>query len=443
MSADLQTPHGSAVGFSREKPTALPWGLGARRGSLIILWSLLAPAVLLSAASRSRADVSLPLQGYYRPGRFIPVRVSAATTLYGNGVTETRLELSNLIVPVFVQDGARELRGDDGSALSLRAVGPGERLVGFTPLAQAVSSALFTGEKTIGIPLDAANPLPGPAAAWSALDAVVLDADSMMRLDDDRRGILLAAGVVLAAVGESAPDMRWPWKRDGALWMLKYARAGPVDELVDERAFAPTYGWKPDWPPTELRGQVLGAGVLLGIAVAALALWRSKLAVVAIVLLAVLGSLGVVAWRSRLGRVDVGGGDVVVISDDGFVQRDTWLYERAREDGPRRMVWNGWTRPVFASQGQLERAALRVVIDKSGRTVFEYQARRGQTIAFLHCSVQPARGAMTVTSGGRTPMRDLATALYVSPERSVIAVEAPVLPERWAGAVVGTARRKP
>src|SRR5205807_2470341 len=107
---------------------------------------------------------------------------------------------------------------------------------------QQASTQLF-GAGTISIPLDSADPLPGPAVAWTALDGVVLDAAAMARIDHDRRSTLLAGGVVLAVAADAMPDTVWPWRREGSLWVLRHLPVGPADQPVDERAYAPTAAW--------------------------------------------------------------------------------------------------------------------------------------------------------------------------------------------------------
>jgi len=157
--------------------------------------------------------------------------------------------------------------------------------------------------------------------------------------------------------------------------------------------------------------------------------------------LAVVSSVGIALWRRALGPVDVAGGDVVVVGDEGLVQRDAWVYERAREDATRHVAWGGWTQPVFASEAQAEGARLRVVIDVAGRTAFEYAARRGETVAFVHREVRDVRrgSLQVVLASNGSPMRDLAAAVYVSPTQSIRGEEKAVV-GRWSGVVVGRTR---
>jgi hypothetical protein len=103
----------------------------------------------------------------------------------------------------------------------------------------------------------------------------------------------------------------------------------------------------------------------------------------------------------------------------------------------RRVAWDGWTRPVFASAEQAERAeraGLRVVVSSDGRTSFEYAAHRGETVAFVHREVRAGPPPAIAASTG-SPMRDLAAAVYVSSERAIVGEEAAPV-GRWQGVVL-------
>lgn len=368
---------------------------------------------LLGARSSLCAQVTLPLQGYYRPDHFMPVHASGPATFTGEGIFPTTVNDSHpSTIPVLIHGRPRELNQTGGSpALPLRPVREDERLVASTSFMPAFASDLFPDKKTIGIRLSDNDPLPGPVVAWEMLDAIILNAQEMALLGTDRQGALLGAGVLLAVTdGAAPPDTVWPWKRQGPLWLLRHTPLGPGSALVNERVYTPANAWKPEWAPA-MRAQVLGGGVLLGIAAVALTLWRSRATVLAIVLLSFVTCLAAVAWRGARGTVHIAGGDVVV-NVDALVQRDTWVYERARANGVRRVRWDGLTRPVFASGTQLAEASLRLVVEDDGTLSFEYHARRGQTVAFMHRQVRPKAEAEQPARHATLPMNDLVNAMY-------------------------------
>jgi hypothetical protein len=332
-------------------------------------WFLVSGFVLVSIfyfPAISIAAVSLPLQGYYRTGRYMPVRVDSTTTLLAaEGIFPTIIEAkSDSIVPVLIIGSPGSLN----SALPLHSLADDERLIAFDGEGQSLARSLFPVEKIIAIAVNPSDPLPGPPAAWEALDGIVLDSQAVARLDDAQRSVLLAAGTVVAVASEQAPDTRWPWKRQKSLWVLQYQPAAPVGEFLDPNVFSPTFAWSPG-APLALRHQILIAGALFGIAVIAIAMWRSKAAVLAIVFLALISTGATLWWKSHLGIVDEGGGDIVVVSD-ALVQQDSWLYERARAEGVRRIHWNGSTHPIVASVMQGQRIQMCIVVNEAGDLAF-------------------------------------------------------------------------
>jgi hypothetical protein len=380
---------------------------------LISLLALLAPQV--------RADIALPLQGAYRSRRYMPVRVTASEgMLQGEGMISTSWTGGPSVVPVLIYGSPREIHCSDGSVAAIHPLEDDERIVAFTPDALDASGGMFPGKRRIGVMLDAAD-LPGPMAAWEAVDAVVLTSEQLTRISQEQRSVLTAAGVLVREAGQRSPDESLPI-------------TGPRDQVVDERVFAPTYGWTPEWPPA-LRGRVMAAGVLVGIAAVALSMWRSRAAVVAVIILSVGATAGVAAWRRALGPVDVGSGDVFVIGEK-LMQRDTWVYERAREDEGQRVVpWEGLTHPMFASLSQLERAGMRVTVNVADRkTAFSYNAHRGQTIAFMRRRMQEQYHLYL--GAASSPLEPLAKQLYLSPGLSILGFE-PETSGNWPTAVVG------
>jgi len=262
----------------------------------------------------------------------------------------------------------------------------------------------------------------------------VLSAATMSRITDEQRSTLLAASVTLAAVGERAPDDAWPWKRERSLWVLRYDPLGPRQELVNDAAFAPTFAWPAGWPAA-IRGGVVAAGVLVALVAMALGLWlRTKAAVIGIVVWSLVSSGAVMVWLRSLGAVSIAGGDVVVAGNE-LVQRDAWVYERARTSAQPTVVWAGWTRPVFASEQQLEPANLRVNVDAAGHTSFQYAAERGQTVAFVHRQVGPSY-RLPARADRSSPMTELARQLYLVPGASLVGQELSAGGGRWPGSIV-------
>jgi hypothetical protein len=387
-----------------------------------------------------QTHIRLPLNGYYRSGRYMPVRADALlfpVTFRATGALTTSIDsvgMMDVTVPMLIHGFPHEMTCE-GQTIPLHALAEDESLIASSIDATKAASILFPQHKMIPVALNTAYPLSGPPVAWEALDAVVCDATTMARIDDDRRSALLAAGAVLAVPDAGLPDARWPWKLKNGLWVLRYQPLGPADQTINESAYAPTLTWSAGWPAT-VRNQVLAAGALLAIAVVGVSLWRSKFAIVGLIVIAVTASGATMFWQRSLGIIAQVRGDVI-IKGDGLIQRDTWVYERARLDGARTIAWRGYAHPVFASAAQIDQLQMEVHVNDYGVFSFSYQARRGQTIAFAQRTVMPIL-PVSIDSNGTSPMRDLVRAIYQTPAEHIVG-ESPATTGRWPGVVLESA----
>src|SRR5260221_6814822 len=237
------------------------------------------------------AQLSLPLQGYYRPGKYIPVRIAATElTQHGKLIIEApgalpmEIEISNqpdLIVPwLAISDSLGQPRlsinGAGGPAVSaaLHPLEDDQRLIGFAGADPDALRPFFGDQKIVGVALDLATPLAGPICAWETLDGIVLDSSAAARVTERQLNGLLAAGTGVAIRSSTKPAGEWPWRKVGDYWILHYALAGP-DTAYEPTAYLPTSAWARGWP-APFRQQILLAAVVFAILSlgAALPRWR-------------------------------------------------------------------------------------------------------------------------------------------------------------------------
>ncbi len=351
----------------------------------------------------------------------MPIRVDGPCVIHCQGASDLRCQSRGIAV-VLMYDSNAAIPG-----VTLHPLGDDERMIG-----GAFSQAIFPDKKVVSIPLDAADLLSAPPAAWESLDAIALDLPAMGQIDDERRSALLAAGVMLVTRAPTPPDHRWPWVSQGSLWVLRYSPAGPTGHLIDESAYAPTLSW-PAGLPAQARRWIFSAGALLAIAAIALAIWPSRWAALRVVALAAICTVAIAIWQRSTNSTSRIGGDVV-IRIDGCLQRDRWLYQRARRDGRFFTPWDGWTHPIFNSSRQQRAANLELDVNADGRLQFAWDAAAGQTIAFVHRTVTAGIPGPVNRSFG-SPMEDLVKAVYLTPGLRVLG-EQPPEPGRWASVVV-------
>jgi hypothetical protein len=426
----------------------------------------------------SEAAITLPLQGYCKPGRYFPIQIDASDsagdlTLSTEGglTTQVRAGQGIRIVPMLVTGfptslniatqntpalnnptlnnptlNTPPLNSTAHPPLSLRTPGENEKLVASTNDDVSAASPLFPGQKLLPIRLDATDPLPGNPIVWESLDAMVLDNTTWTRITDAQRSALLGSGVMLISTGVKAPDDRWPWQHRGVVWTLAISPAGPAGELVNADLYAPTYGWTPGWSPS-IRGQVLGVGGLLVLLTVALMLRPNRWTIAVAFVLALSTALGVAMWRKSLSVISLTGGDVL-IDHGGLIQRDEWVYERAAENTLADIPWSGSTHPIFPSDASLNQ--LRVSLSAEGKLSYQWTASAGHTLAFVRREVSPGKmnQSMLLTaqapqspaqSPAQSPMLDAVRSGYLTAGDQILGDISPS-PGRWATVAIKQSR---
>jgi hypothetical protein len=336
-------------------------------------------------------------------------------------------------------------RADHLNGSALRALSSDQALVASTSDAMDVTplaGVVLPGRSIVAIRLDPARLLDGMPVAWESLDLLLLDAAAMQRIDDPHRSALLSAGTVLAAVGAAAPDANWPWQSvAGAanVWVLRHDCAGPINCNCGESGYAPTLDWAPGWP-LRLRWEIGAAACGLAIlAVLAATKVRPRWALPAVAALCVASTAGVAAWRNAMPRVSDAGGDVLVVNPaEQLAQRDAWLYQRGRRDGPCTVPWTSSTHPMLTDSAQAAAHALRLMVAPDGRLQFVYRATPGTTLAFMRRVTTPLAARVRTSaprSLGHSPMAELARAAYLAPGVRAVG-ESAGPPQRWPSVVL-------
>lgn len=314
----------------------------------------------------------------------IPLTDSRLDATFPWFVTDSRAKRPR----VFVEDQFQPVDGPE-----LKPLGESERLVGWTtPDAAFARQLLHNPPKLIPITLNPAKPIDGNPAAWEMLDAVILDADNAARLDESQIAGLLAGGVTIAVKTASPPFANWPWKRQGEYSVLKYDPAGPegtgsTATGFHDKAFLPIADWLPGrtW---EFRRQVLLVATLCCILILALALWRPRMTWLWTLLLtgAMTAALG--KWWSTTAAVRQASGEIILLSDGGLTQTDTWTYQTTSAPRPSTVEWRNITRPIFASRSGEDDIQTTLICSPTGEPKqFNIQIPSNRKIAFLSRTV--------------------------------------------------------
>ncbi len=415
-----------------------------------------AAAVLLCVPAFSRADISVSfsLKGFYRPGRYIPVQVTAhestrtSLSLSGPGVVPTDLPISsnsNIIAPLLlIHPSAGISWSIPGQAahdisIPLRALSDDEGLIGYAGGDVDALKDLFKGKKLVGVALDLSQPLAGPAAAWESLDGVVLDAQAAARINQVQLQQLLTTGMAVAIRSPVKPAGAWPWKQAGAYWIVCFPISGPTSAFVPG-GYAPVSAWSRGWP-LAFRRQVVLAAILFSILAMGVTLWRSRWAIALLVLLSAGCVAGIIAWRDRQPVTLQVGGTILVLGDAG-AQEDRWTYCTVMRSADQTIEWQGLAHPIFATRAQIAQMPVQLVCDGNGEPqAFRCSIEPGRSLAFLSRSISPQSLNISPANPVTSPMRSLAQELY---ERQGEPIEGQLgdgTPDRWPSVCVNGAEK--
>ena len=420
-----------ATEFKVQSPEARRAGT-VRDCGVILARSLGVACFLLSTlAAFGQVQLSSPLDGYYRPGKFMPLRVRTAAggqllIQPDNGVV-TRVMLSagqhDLTVPLLVLGTSRQIRyrlenGDGGFAdTELRPLDDDQKLVGFMGAPDVpFARTLFPGVSIIPLKLSGPTALTGTAAAWNTLDALVLDGTTP---GDERVGEFLAAGITVVVKSADRPAGLLPWQQSGGCWVLRADLLGPTLAGMsppDRSALEPVAGWEADWPAPFRRRVLLYGAVFVVLALGATLLPR-RWAVVAIILVSAGTTLAVRAWAK---------GHPVVLRKTAMVQmhselgqRDCWTYLAASNPGPATVTFHGCTLPLFQGP-HWQFMGMTLVCDSGGfARMYEMNLRPGLKVAFVsrRCGAGPVDVFLSPNTGQLPdPIDRLVDRVYLRPE---------------------------
>jgi hypothetical protein len=395
-----------------------------------MIWFVMAPAVPAAVAG-GQVTASLPFGGYYHPGRFVPVRVSAPTgssevRIWAPGSVSTTIENARgeIVAPFLpVADSLTAVQISGAAPVGLKALGEHQRLVATAGAEVDLAKDLFPGEQILPVELDLARPLLDPPLAWTGLDAVVLSAPARARLTDRQISVLLAGGVVIVAEGDQAP--RWPWQPLRNAWALRHDVVGPR-EPVRAEAYAPTRAWDRG-VPAAWRGQIVLVAALFAILAVGLALWPWRYSTGVFLVLCVLTVVFVVlAYLRRPPELTMRKG--VVVEDPRFTQTEVWVWHACLRESRLGRAAVEFTVPVFASARQVDQCDPRLICDGRGRPVsYDFRLGVDQSLAFVTRSVSASPNPPAFPTLNLPPpdsvWRDFAGELYLRPGDRLVGEE--------------------
>ena len=320
-------------------------------------------------------DVSLPLHGYFRPGRAMPVRwnvsgvaaTGAEIQLSASNAVTTRLVFSgNLrgIMPwIAVDSNVRGLlwrfpSGAAGEISDLHPLDESDCLVGEAAADDSGIGALFPNRRIVTIHLDAED-LRSSAMAWETLDAMLLTPEEWQKLPSAAHRQLFAEGITLAVRDAGKPDAQLPWRRSGPWWIASSELKLPP--MIDADAYAPTDGWNSGHSEA-FRRRIFLLGAIYCLIAGGACLWRSRWMPAGFVAMSILAGAAFAIDDVHQSPIFRRSGTVLVKGD--MMVEDNWVFQVSRRSAEFRLPVAGFVHPIFSDESQAQSA--RLILDCVG-----------------------------------------------------------------------------
>jgi hypothetical protein len=398
------------------------WWRGRASALIAIMVMLAASLASVTSPASGAIEVSLPLGPHYRVGKYLPVHVRGSirdVTIGGDGIIPTMVSsrAGELVVPVLVIGGnARELRvttsqQPDPLLIEIRELAPDRQLIGIVREPRVdVSAFIPPAESIVRVQLDRSLIRIAPPIAFEMLQALVVDDPALI---DTTSGDWLAADVQLLLAGARPPDERWPWIEPQGVSVLALRPIGPASSILAEAGYLPVSAWNPG-TAAALRRQVVLAAVLFCIAAVASALLRSRLALVALLLVTIGAAVAMALWSRATSPLRQLGGDIAV-DHRLAAQWDRWTYFTSARPGARAtMSFLGAQRAILVDAQHAATIELRLRWgDDQAERYFQFTLPAHARIGFLSRVFRPEMPAMIPAPPSATnPWAPLARALY-------------------------------
>jgi hypothetical protein len=402
---------------------------GKSVGLLLIL------TILNCICISARGDtLSLPLKGYFHPGRAMPVQWDTSTEtiqLSVSGAITSRVQTAGNphgVFPWLVID--QNTSGSTADLPPLHPLEDSDCLIASTLDDDSSAASLFPNRHVIF--LHPPNGIEGPAMAWETLDAILLTPDALAKISPQTQADLFAAGVELAVIGDVQPDAILPWRHNGRGWIASSNFRLPPP--IDTDAYAPTDGWNPG-RADGFRMHIFLNGVIFCLIISGIALWRSRLMPPAIIAVS-LGAMAVFSADndtfSPVSRRD----GIVRLTDEAAFD-DHWVYQVSHRTAWFTIPIEDSIHPVCLNSPQCWLASMTIECDGHGQPVsISGRLLADQPLALMTRRMQIAPQNFSLVNPPTSPMRLLASDPIYRGFRLQGELGNPVPPESWPGIVM-------
>jgi hypothetical protein len=329
----------------------------------LFLLTALCPCDVVNADS-----LSLPLDGYFHPGRAMPVswQDSQSIQLSAKGAITTRVDSVAQSGGVFpwIVIGSNVGDVSDRDLPPLHALDESDALVASVGEDDSEIPALFPGRRIVRVHLEP-DEIRGPAMAWETLDGLVLSAEAWARLSQSMRAGLFAEGIEVIVPADPPPGSDFDWKKAGKVRVLSANLNFPP--IINADAYLPTEGWTAG-RDEGFRRHILFSGTIFSLVVSGIGLWRSRWMPTGVIAISIAAGAAFALANEGQSPISVMQGTVrLIVGENQF--EDRWVYQISHRDVDFRLPVDGSIQPVFFESSQADRAKLTMECDGNGNAV--------------------------------------------------------------------------
>ncbi|MGD0767204.1 MAG: hypothetical protein ABSB42_03170 [Tepidisphaeraceae bacterium] len=380
--------------------------------------------------------LSLPLNGYFHPGRAMPVRWENSQTvqLSASGAITTHLETVDRPRGVFpwIVIGPNVANVSDRTFPPLHPLEDSDCLVADAVANDSDAGSLFPNRRMIAVHVDL-DDLTGPAMAWQTLDAILLTPAGFEKIPEPMRRQFVAEGVELAVLSDRQPDARLPWKRSGQWWIASAGMGLPP--MVCAEAYAPTYGWAAGRSQA-FRRRILLFGAIYCLLVCGVGLWRSRWMPAGIVAASIVAAAVFAFDNQRQSPIFQRSGIVRLIGPATL--EDDWLYQVSHRPAQFTLPLENSVHPIFYDESQAVSLDLSLDCDGRGQpTAITGRLSADEPLALMRrrMPTEPA-DRRPPTQPATSPLRLLATESIYPGFSLGGQLDAPTTDDSWPTAVL-------
>jgi hypothetical protein len=418
------------------------------KGTMAAIAKVFVFVAIISVAAQTYADdVSLPLRGYFHPGRAMPVKwnvsdafaAGEAIQVSAADAVTTRILLSDKprgIMPwIAINSNVHNLlwqssSGATGEISDLHPLDESDCLVGNVLADDSGIEKFFPDRRVVTIHIDPED-LRTPAMAWETLDAMLLTPDEWRKLSPAARGQLFAEGIMLAVKGAAKPDSQLPWRQSEPWWIASSGLKSPP--VIDSSVYAPTDGWNSGRSET-YRRRIFLFGVIYCLIAGGAFLWRSRWMPAGFVAVSILAATAFAIDNIHQSPIFQRSG-IVLLKGDTTVQ-DNWVFQVSHRPVEFHLPVAGIVHPIFSDESQAQSARLILDCNRDGEPVaIDGHLQADEPLALMARQAAGGHADCSALLRATGPLRLLADQSIYSQFRIVGQLPEPIEESIWPGVV--------